>query len=274
MGPRGASIWLRRRTRLDGVLARNVCPIEGPRRWFGPTCSAYTSDEGVTRQGLTAWQISISVNNTNVRAYRQVARAAAVEETRTRILDAVETLFWDRENIEYSLEEVAVAAGTTVQTILRHFGSKTELTGAAAARGAGRVQAEREEVPPGDLLAVTAYLARHYEEQGNRMIRLLALEPRFSEVARVIANGRAVHRRFVERALMPCFVRPLGRAQHRRLAATLVAVTDLLTWKVLRREQGLSQSDYQRCIEEMLEALLERTIASAPKEKSGDDGQT
>lgn len=210
-------------------------------------------------------QFGISLTNVNARPYRQVARAAAVERTRTGILDAVDKLFWDRENPEFSLEEVASAAGTTVQTILRHFCSKMELIGAAAARGAGRVEAEREEVPAGDLGAVAAYLARHYEEEGDRMIRLLALEPGVPEVARIIANGRAVHRRFVERAVLSCFSPHLGRAEHRRLAAALVAVTDLLTWKVLRREQGLSESEYRRCVEEMLEALRARRVASVPR---------
>lgn len=189
------------------------------------------------------------------RPYHQVARAASVERTRAGILDAVEKLFWEGEEVEFSLEDVASASGTTLQTILRHFGSKSDLVGAAAARGAGRVETERDEIPASDLAAVAAYLARHYEEQGDRMIRLLGLEQRSVEVARIVAQGRGVHRRFVQRTLLP-LLPSLGKAELERTTASLVAVTDLLTWKVLRREQGLPASDYRRCVEEMLEALI------------------
>ncbi len=65
--------------------------------------------------------------------------------------------------------------------------------------------------------------------------------------------------------MLSCFSPHLGRAEHCRLAAALVAVTDLLTWKVLRREQGLSESEYRRCVEEMLEALRARRVASVPR---------
>jgi AcrR family transcriptional regulator len=202
----------------------------------------------------------VSLTNMEARPYRQVARAARVQRTRTAILDAVDTVFSATENLDFSLEEVAAAAGTTVQTILRHFGCKSDLIGAAAKRGAARVQADRDQVAVGDLVAVATYLARHYEEEGDRMLRLLALEHLSADVAQVTANGRRLHRGWVERVLLPLF-EPLLPAERRRTSATLVAATDLLTWKVLRREQGLSTADYQRCVQEMLEALVARTGA-------------
>jgi AcrR family transcriptional regulator len=189
------------------------------------------------------------------RPYQQVARAASTERTRARILDAVDERFRATESLDFSLEQVADAVGTTVQTILRHFGSKSALIGAAAKRGAGRIQSERDNVAAGDLGAVARYLAAHYEAEGDRMLRLLALEHMSPDVAQITANGRALHRRWNERVLLPLF-EPVTGGERRRMTASLVAVTDLLTWKVLRREQGLNAADYERCVRRMLESLV------------------
>ena len=88
------------------------------------------------------------------RAYRQQARAVSTEETRMAILDAVDALFLPRPGAELLLDAVAEHAGTTVQTLLRHFGTKAGLLEAAAWRGMDRVKTGRDQVPAGDLPAV------------------------------------------------------------------------------------------------------------------------
>lgn len=187
-----------------------------------------------------------------------------MEQTRSRILDAVDEIFTTTEGFDFSLDEVAGASGTTVQTILRHFGSKSGLVGAAAKRGAALVQAQRDEVATGDISGVAAYLARHYEEVGDRMLRLLAIEHTSDDVATVTTNGRGLHRRWVERVLLPLFETG-GGSERRRTTAMLVAVTDLLTWKLLRREQGLTLAGYQAAVQEMLEALVARRTSGTER---------
>ena len=59
-------------------------------------------------------------------------RAAAVEATRERILDAACDAFLASWYDEVTLRGVAVAADVALQTLVNHFGSKEALYGAAA----------------------------------------------------------------------------------------------------------------------------------------------
>ena len=78
------------------------------------------------------------------------ARARAVEETRGRILDAVLLLHEQRLSADISLADVADEAGVSVQTVLRHFGSREGLIDAAIERATADVEAERRS-DPGDV---------------------------------------------------------------------------------------------------------------------------
>jgi AcrR family transcriptional regulator len=189
-----------------------------------------------------------------VRRYRQDARAASTEATRAAILDAVDEVFLPNPGRPFSLDEVAERAGTTVQTVLRHFATKAGLIEAAARRGLASVQAGRDDVRVGDLDAVVQYLGAHYEEKGAMVLGILAVEHESSEVGRVAQSGRDLHRKWVERVLAP-LLDNVDRTQRRRRRAMLIAVTDLLTWKVLRLEQGLNRRDYERCVRELLEGM-------------------
>ena len=68
-------------------------------------------------------------------AIRMVARAEATAASRERIVDSTERLFEELASDRFSLEDVATGAGTTVQTVLRHFGSKDQLLRATMAAG-------------------------------------------------------------------------------------------------------------------------------------------
>jgi AcrR family transcriptional regulator len=170
------------------------------------------------------------------------------------ILDAVDALFLPRPGAELLLDAVAEHAGTTVQTLLRHFGTKAGLLEAAAWRGMDRVKTGRDQVPAGDLPAVAAYLDRHYQESAAMVLRMLAVEDKMPQVGQIAQRGRDMHRAWVERVLAP-LIEPLAGRERRRRVAVLVAMTDVLTWKVMRLEQGLSQRDYQRSVLELLEAI-------------------
>jgi hypothetical protein len=83
---------------------------------------------------------------------------------------------------------------------------------------------------------------------------MLAVEHEAPEVAKIVQQGRDMHRAWVERVL-GSELRRAKRPERRRRLAMLIAATDLLTWKLLRMEQRLSQRDYQRSVLELLEAL-------------------
>lgn len=170
------------------------------------------------------------------------------------ILDACDAVFLPDPGRSFTLEEVAGRAGTTVQTVLRHFGSKSGLMAAAAQRGMAGTQAGRDQVPTGDLRAVALYLGRHYEEVGDMVLGMLTFEAQGPDLASIVERGGEMHRAWVERVLGP-LIEGVPPAERPRRVAVLVAVTDLLTWKVLRKEQGLEQHEYQRSVHELLEAL-------------------
>lgn len=190
----------------------------------------------------------------NTRPYRQQGRAASTAATRKAILDACDAVFLPDPGRSFTLEEVAERADTTVQTVLRHFGSKSALLAAAAGRGMTTTQAGRDQVPTGDLGSVAQYLCRHYEEVGDTVLGMLSFEAQGPDLAAIAEQGREMHRAWVERVLQPLIDRVAPGERSRRVAV-LVAVTDLLTWKVLRKEQGLEPDEYQRSVHELLEAL-------------------
>ena len=190
----------------------------------------------------------------SARPYLQTERAASVAATRTAILDGVDAIFLPDPGIAFTLDRVAEQSGVTVQTILRHFGSKSKLLEAAAQRGLASTRASRDDVTVGDLAGIAHYLAQHYESVGPMVLRMLGAESDGDAMAEMNERGRDMHRAWVERVLGPLLGggSPVDR---RRRLATLIAVTDLLTWKLLRLEQGLSARDYEDCVRDLLERL-------------------
>jgi AcrR family transcriptional regulator len=185
------------------------------------------------------------------RSYRMEARAEAAAATGERILDAATELFWEQTIDQIRLDEVAARAGVTVQTVIRRFGGRDGLLEAAATRGQARVREARGAVSPGDVPGALANLVDHYEELGDRVMRMLAEEHRVPAVGDVVEQGRRLHRDWCRMAFAPFLTGLSGVARDRRVAQ-LVAVCDVYTWKLLRRDCGLSRSQTERAITEML----------------------
>jgi AcrR family transcriptional regulator len=185
------------------------------------------------------------------REYRMTARAEAAAATGERILDAATALFWEQPTDQIRLDEVAARAGVTVQTVIRRFGGRDGLLEAAASRGQARVREARGAVTPGDVQGAVANLVDHYEELGDRVMRMLAEEQRVPAVGQVVEQGRRLHRDWCRTAFAPFLTGLSGVARDRRLAQ-LVAVCDVYTWKLLRRDCGLSRAQTEQAITEML----------------------
>lgn len=181
-------------------------------------------------------------------------RAAAAAKTADRILDAVERLFWETPGGEPTLEAIAAAAGVSVQTVIRRFGGREGAEAAAFARAAGRVADQRSQAGPGDLAAAVTVLVDHYEALGDGVVRMLAAEHLRPFVAEVAANGRRLHEAWCEQVFAPTLAPLAGVARARRLAQ-LMAVCDVGTWKVLRRDRKLSRKQVELALSELLEPL-------------------
>ena len=180
------------------------------------------------------------------------ARASAVEQTRRRVLEATVALHLRRLSADISLIDVAEEAQVSVQTVLRHFGSRDGLLEAALQWATDDVEQERR-VEPGDVTAAVRAVVDHYELRGDGVLLLLAQEGSEALAARVTTHGRAVHRRWVTDTFGPLLARGVGREEALDL---LVVATDVYTWKLLRRDRRLSLARTRARMEALVRAVL------------------
>jgi AcrR family transcriptional regulator len=190
------------------------------------------------------------------RPYRMVARAESAAATGERILDAAVEVFWELPREQITLDEVARRAGVTVQTVIRRFGGGEGLFAAAAEREAERVRRQRAQTSVGDATGAVRVLVDHYEAMGDRVLRLLAEEERAPGLREVADQGRTLHREWCAEVFAPALEGRVGVERDRRLAQ-LVAICDVYTWKLLRRDAGLSRRQTELAVAELLEPLLE-----------------
>lgn len=161
------------------------------------------------------------------------ARAEATAATRERILDAATAQFLERWYDEVTLAGIAAEAGVTQQTVINHFGSKEDLLTAVVER-LGPERHRRDKKDP------VAGVVADYEVGGDAVIRMLAVEERVPALGPFLDVGRASHRAWVEEAFADRLPRP--KASREPAVAALVAATDVYTWKLLRRDVGLSRA--------------------------------
>jgi AcrR family transcriptional regulator len=183
------------------------------------------------------------------------ARADAATATRERILDAAGGLFWRTLGERASLEDVAKEAGTTVQTVLRHFGSKDGLMEAALRRASEGVRKERGAAPVGNVPGAVHNLMEHYERYGDMVVRMLAEEHRIPLLHKGIEHGREIHREWTARTFEPQLAKLAGAARERRMAQ-LVAICDVYVWKVLRRDMKLGVTHTEAALIEIIEGVV------------------
>lgn len=184
------------------------------------------------------------------------ARAEEAAATGERILDAAVELFWELPTDQISLEEVARRAGVSMQTVIRRFGGKSALIAAAGTRESARVRRQRDEAPVGDVAGAVRVLVEHYEALGDRVLKLLAEEQRLPALVEIADQGRAMHREWCAKVFESVLTRQTGMARTRRLAE-VVAVCDVYTWKLLRRDAGLSRRQTELALVHMLTPIVE-----------------
>src|SRR5262249_49101231 len=112
----------------------------------------------------------------------------------------------------------------------------------------------RTAATPDDVEGAVRLLVADYELVGDATLRSIALEGRIDALRPFLDYGRLEHRRWVGRTFPAALAGLRGAARGRRLDLLVVA-TDVLTWKQLRRDRGLSQAQTQKAIRELVEAL-------------------
>jgi AcrR family transcriptional regulator len=191
------------------------------------------------------------------RAYTMTTRAKAAEETRRRILQAAFELQAQRLTSEISLEAIAELAEVSVQTVLRHFGSRAGLFDATVVFANEQVSEERR-TPVGDVPAAVRVLVEHYEQRGDMALIMLAQENTHAHLRRMSESGKAMHRTWVEEVFSPQLA-GLPTATREERVDLLVVATDVYTWKLLRRDRGHSRTQTEHRINTLVAAVLSAT---------------
>lgn len=139
------------------------------------------------------------------RPYVQRARADAKAQTRERILRAVVEHAEETFELDPKLDAIAARADVSVQTILRHFGSRDGLFDAAIELGANAYTDERA-VPVGDVAEAVQTIVSHYERRGDFVIRMLGREYDDLRVQQIVVPGKASHRAWVSDVFAPLLI--------------------------------------------------------------------
>ncbi len=194
------------------------------------------------------------------RPYVMTARAAKAEATKARIRTSAMQLYRERPIEDVTLDEVALRAETTVQTVLRNFGSKDNLVYAALETLAAGGEPLKP-TPPGDVPAAVAAIYDIYETFGDQVIRRLGDEHRRPLLKPTLDRGRDNHRDWVSTVFDPQLQRRHGAAQTQLLEILLLA-TDVTVWKLLRRDRGLSRPAAESVVCSMVTAVTKEELAN------------
>lgn len=185
---------------------------------------------------------------------RMRARADAVEATRARLIQAGLDAFGARAYDEVTIAAVAAAAGVSHQTLLNHFGSKEGLYLALVDSVGDEIADLRSSAVAGDVESIVGALMDQYERFGDGNARAATLNERIPAVAAMLDRARGYHQEWL--ATMFAGSLPAAGAARRDALAALHAATDVFTWRLLRRDLGLSRQATADVITRLLAAGL------------------
>jgi AcrR family transcriptional regulator len=184
------------------------------------------------------------------RPYDMRVRTAKAKDTADQIRRSAATLYSERSLDDFTLDEVASRANTTVQTVLRIFKSKSHLIIEAlcdlSLQGTPVIESE-----PGDVVAAVGAIFDLYETIGDALIQRLADELRLSALKPAMDVGRDGHRRWVKTVFAPQ-LRQYNGVEKKQVFNALVAATDVYVWKLLRRDQALARAAAEAVIRRII----------------------
>lgn len=178
-------------------------------------------------------------------------RTARRLANRERILDAALEL--TAQGVELDIDEIAVRAAVSVRSIYNHFPTARHLVAGMYERGTQRMRHFIDELPaPTMPLAqrVRKFVrtwAKMQDELAPIRWQALVAEDKHPDLQPELAVLRRAHREQITRTF------PEIAGANAQAAAT--ALTDSLTWRALRRHQGLGFDAACSVVEEALKRL-------------------
>jgi AcrR family transcriptional regulator len=188
------------------------------------------------------------------RAYVQRARAEATEVTRGKILAAARDLLFASAYQDVTVQAVADRAAVSLNTVLRHFGSKEGLLRQGMEQWSEQ-ESRLRSVRPGDVAGVVRVLADRYEETGDVVARYAGLAEEVPVLREVFHRARMGHHAWLADVFAPYLPKRHTPTRARRLAA-LFAATELASWRAWRIDFGFSKAAAERVLHESLDALV------------------
>lgn len=150
--------------------------------------------------------------------------------------------------------DVATSAGVSSQTVHTHFESKEVLFLTAAGEIGREIVEKRNRAQPGDVTRTVAGLVAEYEQYGDVNWSFLTLEADSPAVSDALRLGRSTHRAWLTERFATLL--PADPARRRRAVDALYAATDVGTWKLLRRDLGLSRTRTRDAMEQLVRGAL------------------
>jgi AcrR family transcriptional regulator len=191
-------------------------------------------------------------------------RTARRLANRGRILDAALELV--AQGVDLDFDEIARSAAVSVRSIYNHFPTARHLVAGMYERGIARMRHYIDDLPTATVpfdQRVKRWVrtwARMQEELAPIRWQALVAEDRHPELQPELADLRKAHLAQIERT----FPEITGT----QAQAAAAAATDSLTWRVLRRHQGLGFDTACSVVEETLRRLADdRGARSAERAK-------
>lgn len=181
-------------------------------------------------------------------------RAEQASATADRIADAAVQLLMEQRFADVTLAAIARAAGVSHQTVLNHFESKEGVAYAAAVRISEATDTARSDPPTGDAAAVVGLLIDDYERMGDANVRWAMDAEQLGSLASFLDRARTSHRRWLAAAFDDRL--PADAAERDVVLTALHAATDVYTWKLLRRDLGLSRRKTEAAVLHLVEGAL------------------
>ena len=196
--------------------------------------------------------------NLKTRKYDNSKRQAQAEARRTHILKCAARLISAASEDAFRLEDVAKAAGVSVQTILRAFGSRVGLMVATleteAPDAVDFTRFANIDVSNLDSFVRTVFTV--YDKIGDLVIGTLADENRSPEFKKSLDVGRTFHREWVTKVFAP-YIERKPDPERQVLFHALMAATDIYIWKILRRDEALSLDETVATVVLTLKSLIQ-----------------
>jgi len=193
------------------------------------------------------------------RRYAMATRAAKAEATKVRIRASAMELYCQRPIEDFTLEEVAQRAGVAVRTVLRAYPSKDELVYTALEEMAAS-GVFLKPTPPGDIKAGVSAFFDIYEVVGDLVMRRLSEERRHPGLKPSLDQGRENHRDGVKVVFAPQLEQRRGVVRT-ELFNTLVVMTDVYVWKLLRRDMALGRPAAEAIVRRMISCIIDEEKA-------------